>query len=170
MEAAKAAALTLVVALVQVSVVQWIEVAEGRPDLVLVFVVALALLRGPVYGAASGFWAGLIVDTATFGTFGLTSLLLTIAGYATGRFGDVTTRTSAHPLLIAVAFATAGVSMGSAVLHFMLGLSIPASHFFLGVLLPALALNMLLAYPVYGLCARVFPPQLRVRREVSQAV
>ncbi|HSK14686.1 MAG TPA: rod shape-determining protein MreD [Gaiellaceae bacterium] len=170
MEAAKAAALTLVAALVQVSIVQWIEVAEGRPDLVLVFVVALALLRGPVYGAASGFWAGLIVDTATFGMFGLTSLLLTIAGYATGRFGEATTRASAHPLLIAVAFATAGVAMGSGVLHFMLGLSIPASHFFLGVLLPALALNLLLAYPVYGVCARVFPPQLRVRREVSQAV
>jgi rod shape-determining protein MreD len=170
MDAVKAAALTLVVALVQVSVVQWVEVAEGRADLVLVFVVALALLRGPVYGASAGFLAGLVVDLGTFGTLGLTSLLLTIAGYATGRFGEATTRASAHPLLIAVALGTAGVAMGSAVLHFMLGLSIPASHFFLGVLLPTLALNMLIAYPVYGLCARVFPPQVRVRREVSQPV
>jgi hypothetical protein len=48
----------------------------------------------------------------------------------------------------------------------MLGLTVPASYLFLGVLLPSLALNMLLAYPLYGLCARLFPPQVpRIRRE-----
>jgi rod shape-determining protein MreD len=165
-EALKAGGLLALAALVQVSIVEWIEVGEGHPNLVLVTLVAVALLRGPVFGAVSGFWVGLILDTASFGTFGLTSLLLTIAGYWTGRFGELTTRASAHPLLIAVGLATVGVALGSAVLHVMLGLTVPASYLFLGVLLPTLALNMLLAYPVYGLCARIFPPRIpRIRRE-----
>lgn len=161
----------LLAALVQVSVAGWIEVAEGHPDVVLVVLVSLALLRGPIFGAVAGFWVGLVLDTAALETFGLTSLLLTLAGYWAGRFGDVTTRASAHPPLIAVALATVGVAFGSAVLHFMLGESISSGLFFVGVLLPTLALNMILAYPVYGLCRRLFPPPTRVRRgEVSAAV
>lgn len=165
-EALKAGGLLTFAALVQISIAEWIEVGEGHPDVVLVTLVAVALLRGPVFGAVSGFWVGLVLDTASFGTVGLTSLLLTIAGYWTGRFGEVTTRASAHPLLIAVALGTVGVALGSAVLHFMLGLTVPASYLFLGVLLPTLALNMLIAYPLYGLCARIFPPRIpRIRRE-----
>lgn len=169
-DALKAGGILLLAALVQVSVAEWIEVGEGHPEVVLVTLVSVSLLRGPVYGAACGFWAGLVLDTASFGTFGMTSLLLTIAGYAIGRFGEVTTRASAHPLLIAVAFATVGVALGAAVLNFMLGLTIPASHLFLGVLLPTLALNMLLAYPLYALCAKLLPPRVVMRREVSTAV
>ena len=37
----------------------------------------------------------------------------------------------------------------------MLGETISASQLFLGVLLPSLALNMLLAYPIYGLVRTV---------------
>jgi rod shape-determining protein MreD len=170
LDAVKAGGILLFAALVQVSLAEWIEVGEGHPEVVLVTLVAVSLLRGPVYGATCGFLAGLVLDTASFGTFGMTSLLLTITGYATGRFGEVTTRASAHPLLIAVALATVGVALGAAVLNFMLGLTIPASHLFLGVLLPTLALNMLLAYPLYALCARLLPPRVVVRREVTAAV
>lgn len=169
-DALKAGGILLLAALVQVSIAEWIEVGEGHPEVVLVTLVAVSLLRGPVYGATCGFWAGLVLDTASFGTFGMTSLLLTIAGYAIGRFGEATTRASAHPLLIAVALATVGVALGAAVLNFMLGLTIPASHLFLGVLLPSLALNMLLAYPLYSVCAKLLPPRVIVRREVSAAV
>ena len=165
-EALKTGGLLTLAALVQISIAEWIEVGEGHPDVVLVTFVAVALLRGPIFGAAAGFWVGLVLDTASFGTFGMTSLLLTIAGYWTGRFGEVTTRASAHPLLIAVGLGTVGVALGSAVLHFMLGLTVPASYLFLGVLLPTLALNMLIAYPLYGLCARLFPPRMqRIRKE-----
>ena len=169
-EALKAAGLVLFATVVQVSIAEWIEVGEGHPNIVLVTLVAVSLLRGPVFGAVGGFAAGLVLDTASFGTFGMTSLLLTIVGYWTGRFGEVTTRTSVHPLLIAVALATTGVTLGSAVLHFMLGETIAASQLFLSVLVPSIALNMLLAYPVYGLCARFLPPRVGIRREVSPAV
>jgi rod shape-determining protein MreD len=170
LDGVKAGVLLLAAALVQVSIAGLIEVGEGHPDVILVVLVALALLRGPVFGACAGFWAGLVLDVASLGTVGLTSLLLTIAGYAAGRFGDVTTRSSAHPPLIAVALATVGVAFGSAVLHFMLGETTSAAYFFVAMLVPTLALNMLLAYPLYGLCRRLFPPSVRVRGEVSAYV
>jgi rod shape-determining protein MreD len=170
-DALKAGVLLLLAAAFQVSLFSSLEVAEAQPDVVLVLLVALALLRGPLFGACAGFWAGLVLDTAALETLGLTSLLLTIAGYWSGRFGEVTTRASAHPPLIAVGLATLGVGFGSAVVHFMLGSTIPVSHFFAGVLLPSLALNLLLAYPLYGLTRRLFPPHPKERRvEVSAGV
>jgi rod shape-determining protein MreD len=169
-DAIKAGALMVVAALVQVSLASTIEVAEGHPDVVLVLVIGIALLRGPMFGAVVGFWAGLVLDVASLETLGLTSLLLTLVGYFAGRLGDVTTKSSAHPSLVAVALGTIGFGLGSAVLHFMLGSTISAAEFFVGVLLPSLALNLLLAYPLYGFCRRIFQPEPRERREVSPAV
>lgn len=171
LDALKAGPLLLLAATFQVSLFSSIEVAEAQPEVALVLVVAIALLRGPLFGACAGFWTGLVLDTASFETLGLTSLLLTIAGYWCGRFGEVTTRASAHPPLIAVALATLGVGFGSALVHFMLGSTVSASQFFAGLLLPSLALNMLLAYPAYGLARRLFPPLARERRvEVNASV
>jgi len=169
-DALKAGAVLLVAALLQISIVSDIRVADGAPDLVLVLVVLVALMRGPLVGSAAGFWAGLVLDVATYQTLGLTSLLLTLAGYWSGRFGEATTRSSAHPPLIAVALATFGVAIGSALLHFMLGSSVPASELFGRVLLPTLALNLLITYPLYRLARAVFPPVQRARAEVTAAV
>ena len=169
-DAAKAGVLLLFAALVQVSIASTIEVAEGHPNVLLVLVVTLALLRGPIFGACAGFWAGLVIDVASLGTLGLTSLLLTLAGHFAGRFGEATSRSSAHPPLVAVALATIAVGFADGVLHFMLGSTLSASDFFVAVLLPTLALNMLLSYPLYALGRRVFPVAPRVRREVSPAV
>ncbi len=170
LDVVKAAGLLLLAALVQVSIASTIGVADGHPDVVLVLLIGIALLRGPLFGAVAGFWAGLALDVVSLETLGLTSLLLTLAGYFAGRLGDVTTKSSAHPSLVAVGLGTIGFSIGSAVVHFMLGSTISASHFFVGVLLPTLALNLLLAYPVYGLCRRLFRAEVPERREVSPAV
>ena len=166
----KAGALLLLAALVQVSIASTIEVADGHPDVVLVVLIGIALLRGPLFGAVAGFWAGLVLDVVSLETLGLTSLLLTLAGYFAGRLGDVTTKSSAHPSLVAVGLGTIGVSLGSAVLHFMLGSTLSAGQFFLAVLLPTLALNLLLAYPIYGLCRKIFHAPPAAHREVSPAV
>jgi rod shape-determining protein MreD len=169
-DALKAGALLLFAALVQVSVTSNVEVAEGHPDILLVLVIGIALLRGPAFGACAGFWAGLVLDVASFQTLGLTSLLLTLAGYFAGRLGEVTKKSSPHPALVAVTIGTIGVGLASAVLHFMLGSSVSASEFFVGMLLPTLALNLLLAYPLYGLCRRLFPVSPRERREALPVV
>jgi rod shape-determining protein MreD len=168
-DALKAGALLVLAAIVQVSIASSIEVADGHPDFVLVLVVVTALVRGPLFGACIGFWAGLVVDVASLEALGLSSLLLTLAGYWAGRFGDATTRSSAHPPLVAVALATIGVAFGSAVLHFMLNDTVSASELFARVLLPTLALNLLLTYPLYRLARALFPEGPRAR-EVSVPV
>jgi rod shape-determining protein MreD len=170
LDALKAGALLLFAALVQVSIASTIEVADGHPDVVLVSLICIALLRGPLFGSVAGFWAGLVLDVVSLETLGLTSLLLTLVGYFAGRLGDVTTKSSAHPSLVAVGLGTIGFALGSAVLHFMLGSTLSAGQFFAGVLLPTLALNLLLAYPTYGLCRKVFHADTPDRREVSPAV
>jgi rod shape-determining protein MreD len=171
LDAVKAAVLLLLVAPFQVSIASSLEVAEGHPDAILVLVVAIALLRGPVFGSLAGFWAGLAVDVATLAEpLGLTSLLLTLVGYWSGRLGEVTTRSSAHVPLLAVALATLGYGLGSLVVRFMLGTAIPASEFFVPVLLPTLALNVLLAYPLYALVRRLLRPVVRGGKEVSALV
>jgi rod shape-determining protein MreD len=64
-DALKATGLVLLAAIVQVSLAEWIEIGEAHPDVVLVTLVAVSLLRGPTYGAVLGFLAGLVLDTAS---------------------------------------------------------------------------------------------------------
>jgi rod shape-determining protein MreD len=162
---AKTGVLMLVVGLLQISFVTPISIAGGHADLVLVTLVSVALLRGALLGAVAGFWAGLVLDVGALQPLGLTSLVLTLAGFWVGRFGEATTRNSPHPPLIAAALATVWWAVGSALLNFMLGQSVPAGDLFGHVLLPSLALNVLIAYPVYRLVGRLFRIDERDRRE-----
>jgi rod shape-determining protein MreD len=166
-DTAKALGLLVLLVLLQVTIVTPLEVASGHPDVVLAFIVALALLRGPMLGAVAGFWAGLLLDSAALAPPGLSSLVLTLAGYWAGRFGLATTRSSPHPPLIAVGLATIWVAVGSTVINFLLGQSVPASELFGRVLLPTLALNVLIMFPVYRLAERLFPIAQREGREMT---
>src|SRR5213075_3490492 len=98
----------------------------GHPNLLLVTLVCVALLRGALFGAVAGFSAGLLADTGVLGTLGFTSLLLTLAGYWTGRYGETTGRDRAHAPLLSVAVVTALYQFGALLLHFMLGEHAPA--------------------------------------------
>lgn len=166
LDALKVAALVTVAAVVQVSFVNAFELVEGRADVLLLVLVGVALLRGPLFGAAAGFWAGLLVDTMTLGTLGLSSLLLTIGGYAAGRFGEAT---SSHKdqrarVLIAVALLTAGVEIGSLLVHVLLGEAASFGTVVVKVLLPTLALNAVLAVPAFWTLRRLLPPPPRRER------
>lgn len=167
LDAAKAAALLFAVVVLQVSVFSSLELLGARPDLVLVTVVAVALLRGPVFGAAGGFVAGLLVDTATLGTLGVSSLLLTLAGYWSGRFGETTGRDRGHAPFLSIAVVTVLFACASLMLHFMLGAR-PSARLVLIESLPAtVLLNLVLAAPVYSLCGRlVRPPERATLGEV----
>jgi rod shape-determining protein MreD len=125
---------------------------------VLVAVLSLALLRGALFGAIGGFAAGLLLDTANLGTLGFTSLLLTLAGYWIGRYGETTGRDRAHAPFVSVGVVTVLYALGSLLLHFVLGEPAPARAVLIDGLLPAVALNLLLTAPVYGVARRVLRP------------
>jgi rod shape-determining protein MreD len=164
-DVAKAAGLFFFVVVVQLSIVSNIEILTGRPNLLLVTVVCVALLRGASFGAVAGFCAGLLADTGVFGTLGFTALLLTLAGYWTGRYGETTGRDRAHAPLLSIAVITLLYQIGALILRFMLGQHAPAGHVFATVF-PTIALNLLLTVPVYALIRRLLRPREWVPREV----
>ncbi len=168
LDAAKTALLLFVAAIVQVSIVSSLTLIGGRPDLLLLTLVAVALLRGSVTGAVGGFCAGLVVDTANLETLGLTSLLLTIAGYWIGRYGETTGRDRAHAPFVSVAVITVLYALGTLVLHFVLGEHAPARTVLLERLPPEVLFNLVLTLPVYALCRRVIRPLDRERAQEVQ--
>jgi rod shape-determining protein MreD len=153
----KAAALLFVGSIVQVSIFSGLHVFGAVPDLLLVTLVAVALLRGSLAGSVGGFCAGLVVDTAQLGTLGLTSLVLTLAGYWIGRYGETTGRDRAHAPFLSVAVITVLYELGLLVVHFVLGESAPAGAV-VRELLPAIVCNLVLTAPVYALARRLLRP------------
>jgi rod shape-determining protein MreD len=158
LDAAKVGVLLFFAAVLQVTVLAAIDPLEGTPDLLLVTLVAVALLRGPILGASAGFFAGLIVDTATLETLGVTSLLLTLAGYWIGRYGETTGRDRAHAPLLSVLVVTILYAVGAYVLRFVLGDGVSARLILLDALPATVLLNLLLAAPVFALCRRLLRP------------
>jgi rod shape-determining protein MreD len=162
-DVAKAAALLFVAGVVQVSILSGVSILHGRPELLLVTVACIALLRGAVFGAVAGFAAGLLADTGVFGTLGFTSLLLTLAGYWVGRYGETTGRDRAHAPLLSVAVITVLYQFGALILHFVLGDPAPAREVLLISLVPTVVVNVALTVPVHALARRLFRPRQSVR-------
>ena len=156
MDGLKAALVLFVASLLQLAVL-----TEYRPfrtsSIVLVALLSIALLRGSTFGAVAGFGTGLLLDTATLGTLGVTSLLLTVGGFWIGRYGETTARDRFHAPFVSVAVVTALYSFGQLALFFVLGEPAPADV--VAHALPlGLLLNLLLTVPVYALIRRLFPP------------
>src|SRR4029078_6487720 len=103
LEPAKAALLIFVAAILQVTIFSQIDILGGYPDVVLLTLMAIALLRGSIYGAALGFFAGLLVNTATLGTLGVASLLLASAGHWIDGYGQPARRDRVRAPFVSVA-------------------------------------------------------------------
>ena len=169
LEPAKVALLMFVASILQVTIFGQIDILGGYPDVVLLTLVAVALLRGSIYGAAAGFFAGLIVDTANLATLGVTSLLLTIAGYWIGRYGETNGRDRSHAPFVSVVVITFLYALGSLAFHYVLGDPAPAREVLWSTLFQAMALNLILTWPVYAL-ARILLPAPTRRERVVHAV
>jgi rod shape-determining protein MreD len=163
-DATKVVLLVFVAALLQVTVFASFDLTGGAPDVLLVTLAAVAFLRGPVYGAAGGFFGGLVADVATLGTLGVTSLVLTVIGYWLGRYGETTGRDRPHAPLLAVFVATALYAVGAFALHFVLGDDVSARLALGRALVPALVLNVLAAVPIFALCRRLLAPTAAAER------
>jgi rod shape-determining protein MreD len=144
-----------VAAMLQTVIVSSVVVGGGAPDVLLVVVVALALVRGSVPGAVFGFAGGVIVDLVTLDTMGITSLVLTLAGFWAGRYGETTGRDRRFAPLIAVGSITMLAGLFGFVLHYLLGEEVVARHALVTALIPAFVLNLVLALPVHALVRRV---------------
>jgi rod shape-determining protein MreD len=163
----KSVVLVFVAAILQVSVFSTVTILNGTPDLLLVVIICVALLRGPIVGAVIGFWGGLLVDTANLETLGATSLLLTVAGYWIGRYGETTGRDRTHAPFVSVAVITLLYAVGSLAFRFVLGDPAPARTVLWSTLFQGIALNLLLTWPIYRV-ARLVLPQLGRRDRIAR--
>lgn len=165
MDAAKASVLLFFAVVVQLSIMANVEILGGHPNVLLVALVCVALLRGAIVGAVAGFGAGLLADAGVFGILGFTALLLTLAGYWTGRYGETTGRDRAHAPLLSIAVITVLYQVAALTLRFMLGENAPAGDIFAG-LVPTVALNLMLTIPLYALTRRLLHPREWMAKEV----
>jgi rod shape-determining protein MreD len=143
------AAIALVAVFLQVTLMPYVRVADGVPDLVAEAVVAIAVQRGPLVGAVTGFASGLLVElTAPIGTLGVLALLYLGVGWWCGRYTERMDGASLVMPLILVVAAAGAVQLGYALVQLLLGETLPASFLVGRVLLPSMALTALLAPPV----------------------
>ena len=143
----RAVVVVFVAAMLQTVIVSSLVVGGGAPDLLLVVVIALGLVRGAVLG----FLGGLVVDVLTLDTMGISSLVLTLAGFWAGRYGETTGRDRRYAPVIAVGTVTLLAGLFGFVLHYMLGEEVVARHALVTALLPAFVLNLALALPIQAL-------------------
>jgi rod shape-determining protein MreD len=152
----RVALMAIVVVILQITVMPYITVADGIPDLVVALVVSVAVLRGPLVGAVTGFACGFIVELTTpIGTLGVLALLYLAVGFWCGRFADrPEASTIGLPLVLIVAGA-AFVQVGYALFQLLLGTEMTASVIALRIVVPTVALSALLAPPVLLVARRL---------------
>ena len=155
MRFAVAAALLTFAALLQSVLGPSLPLVRGRPDLVLVVVLAWALLRGSGEGAAVGFLGGLLLDSVTYTPFGINTALFGLLGYATG-LPEVSGYRGNIPYFVGVSVIATLVYH---TLYFLslqaLGNNMPPIIETYAAALPAAILNSILVPPTFVACRRL---------------
>ncbi len=152
----RVAVMAAVAVVLQVTLMPYLTVADGVPDVCVALVVIVAVLRGPFVGAVTGFACGLLVELTTpVGTLGVLALLYLAAGYWCGRFADRPEAESfGLPVVLAVA-ACAFVQVGYAVVHLLLGAEIVVSAVAVRMIMPTIVLTGLLSFPILLVARRL---------------
>jgi rod shape-determining protein MreD len=150
-------------ALVQAVLVSALILGGGAPDVLLLVVISLGLLRGSVPGAVAGFVGGILIDLLTLDTLGLSSLVLSLAGFWAGRYAETSARGRRLPPLLAAAAITILAAVFASGLRYLLGEEVVVQQTLLSALLPTVLLNVALVLPVHALVRSAVPQQpLRV--------
>jgi rod shape-determining protein MreD len=161
--ALRIAPLVFVAAIVQVTVLGGARLLWAEPDLLLVTIVCVALAAGSIPGAAAGFVGGLLVDVMTLGTLGITSIVLTLAGYWAGRYGETTGRGRRYAAPLAAFAISILAGFGAVALHFLLGEPVAARDA-LVTAVPSAILAAVLALGVSRITGWIFEPPRGLER------
>ena len=119
-KAVLAGLLVVAAVVLQTALIARVQLPYGRPDLVLVVVVAIALVGGAGMGMSAGFAAGLLVDLLSDYPAGMLALVLCLAGFGCGLGRAAAKRGVLVPLLV-VAAAAVGTRLGYAALLAIVG-------------------------------------------------
>ena len=148
-------------------VLQLSGVAGGRLlgatiDLIPLVVAAVAIYAGSVPGTATGFATGLLLDLAAGQTVGAASLVLSAVGYGVGRYREVRDPANGLMPIPVGAAATAGWVAAYGAVSFMLDIGTDVSPLIFRDMVTTVAINAIVAMPVFAICRRVLRPSLAV--------
>ncbi len=148
------AALAVVLVFVQIGVVSEVPVFGVNVDLSPLVVAFVGLLCGSTLGAVTGFAIGLLVDLTLVQTLGVTSFLFTLIGYWSGRLRELRDPQAAITPLLVGAGASAVSLVGYSLMEFLLGVDAPVSLELLRQIVLGIALNTVIALPVWAIVRR----------------
>lgn len=81
--------LFVIVFALQMTVADWLSFFDVAPDFVMIFIVAVAIRRGPAAGCLWGFVAGFTQDVyAPIEWLGANTIAMTVVGYAVGQLEE----------------------------------------------------------------------------------
>jgi rod shape-determining protein MreD len=81
--------LFVIVFALQMTVADWLSFFDVAPDFVMIFIVAVAIRRGPATGCLWGFVAGFTQDVyAPIEWLGANTIAMTVVGYAVGQLEE----------------------------------------------------------------------------------
>jgi len=146
--------LLLCAAALQSSVVAGLDLAGGRPDVVLLVVLSWAILRGPSEGVVAGVLGGLALDSLSGAPFGLHTAILGLIGFSSG-LGEGNLYRGSLPLFLGLAvLATLVYHVAVALGLGLLGQTPPGLGRFAQVAAPGALLNAALMPAVFWLVRR----------------
>jgi rod shape-determining protein MreD len=148
-EIGRLGAMLIITILLQTTLAPHIRVLGASPDFALLAVVSVGLLRGSEIGALFGFVLGVAISIGVFAPLGLSSLVLVVVGYFSGRYAETADSTSGWTPVLAVLSGTAVAFLLATVMQFLLERQTPLGFVLTRVFLPSLLLNGLLAAPAY---------------------
>jgi len=146
--------------LLQTAFVSQVVIFGVRADLAPLLVASVGLLCGSISGAAFGFCVGLMVDTALLQTLGVSSLIFTAVGYGAGRLRELRDPANALAPVAVGAAAAAIAAVGFSVAQFLLGVEAPVSLLLIREIVLTVAVDAVLALPVYNLVRRLLLPYM----------
>lgn len=148
----RVATLVVFFVIVQTTIAPVITVLGAKPDIALIAVICIALLKGATWGAGAGFAMGFLVDVAMMQTMGISSFLMTLAGYFSGRYAENLDLTSWFPTTFIVFIASLLVKLLYALVMYLIGVEASFGFVLTRIVLPTAAINALLAIPVFVIC------------------
>lgn len=166
-------ALSLAVAFIQIGVLSEVTIFGVNIELAPLLAAFIGLLCGSVPGAVAGFGIGLLMDLALVQTMGITSLLLTLLGFWTGRLREIRDPQGALVPLAVGASAAAIAFVGYAIIEFLLGVDAPVSLQLLRDIVLGIVVDALVSLPFFLIVRRVLqgamPEDPRRRRRSRRA-
>lgn len=142
--------LGVLVVLLQAAIFGRVQFLGMQADVALLGVLMVALLAGPVNGAAFGFAVGLLLDLLTGQTTGITSLVYVVSGYAIGRLGELRDPESSVVPVVVGLFGTAGVLIVYGLVELLLTQGTRVSGSMVWVIVGTSVIDAVLALPVHN--------------------